>query len=35
MSGTESLSLEEFGPGDDLEKLRDQGAYLRRLIDTP
>ena len=26
------LSLEEFGPGDDAEKLRGQGAYLRKLI---
>lgn len=26
------LSLEEFGPGDDEGKLRDQGAYLRKLI---
>ncbi len=26
------LSLEEFGPGDDEAKLRDQGAYLRRLL---
>jgi len=27
------LSLEEFGPGDDAEKLREQGAYLRKLIE--
>ena len=26
------LSLEEFGPGDDAEKLGGQGAYLRKLI---
>ena len=26
------MSLEEFGPGDDDEKVRDQGAYLRHLI---
>ena len=26
------LSLEEFGPGDDEAKLRDQGAYLRQLL---
>jgi sugar phosphate isomerase/epimerase len=26
------ISLEEFGPGDDDEKVRDQGAYLQRLI---
>jgi len=29
---TGCLSLEEFGPGDDETKLRDQGAYLRRLL---
>lgn len=27
------LSLEEFGPGDDETKIRDQGAYLRKLIE--
>ncbi len=26
------LSLEEFGPGDDDAKIRDQGAYLKKLI---
>jgi len=26
------LSLEEFGPGQDEDKLRDEGAYLRRLL---
>ena len=26
------ISLEEFGPGDDEQKIADQGAYLRRLI---
>lgn len=26
------LSLEDFGPGDDTEKIRDQGAYLKTLI---
>jgi len=26
------LSLEEFGPGDDEEKIGSQGAYLRKLI---
>lgn len=26
------LSLEEFGPGDDEAKIRDQGAYLQKLI---
>lgn len=26
------ISLEEFGPGDDDEKIRDQGAYLQKLI---
>jgi sugar phosphate isomerase/epimerase len=30
---TGCLSLEEFGPGDDEAKLRDQGAYLRQLLD--
>ena len=28
------LSLEEFGPGEDEAKLRDQGAYLRTLLST-
>lgn len=28
------VSLEEFGPGDDEEKIRAHGAYLRHLIDT-
>ena len=27
------LSLEEFGPGDDEAKIRDQGAYLQKLIE--
>ena len=27
------LSLEEFGPGDDDEKVSEQGAYLRNLIE--
>lgn len=27
-----AVSLEEFGPGDDVEKVRDQGAYLRMLM---
>ena len=31
---TDYLSLEDFGPGDDEEKIRDQGACLRRLMDT-
>lgn len=31
---TGHISLEEFGPGDDDEKLRDQGAYLHRLIES-
>jgi sugar phosphate isomerase/epimerase len=26
------LSLEEFGPGDDHEKVRGEGAYLRKLL---
>jgi sugar phosphate isomerase/epimerase len=26
------LSLEDFGPGDDADKVRNQGAYLRKLI---
>ncbi len=26
------LSLEDFGPGDDTEKVRDQGGYLRQLM---
>ncbi len=28
------LSLEDFGPGDDEEKIREQGSYLRRLMDA-
>lgn len=28
------LSLEDFGPGDDAEKVREEGAYLRQLIGT-
>lgn len=27
------LSLEDFGPGDDAEKIRTQGAYLQKLLD--
>ena len=27
-----NLSLEDFGPGEDGAKVRDQGAYLRQLI---
>ena len=26
------ISLEDFGPGEDDDKVRDQGAYLRELI---
>ena len=28
------LSLEEFGPGDDETKISEQGAYLRKLINS-
>ncbi|MBV7330564.1 sugar phosphate isomerase/epimerase [Chloroflexi bacterium TSY] len=28
-----AISLEEFGPGDDAEKVRDQGAYVRMLME--
>ncbi len=28
------LSLEDFGPGDDEEKIRNQGACLRMLMNT-
>jgi len=31
--GWGEASLEEFGPGDDADKVRDQGAYLRKLIE--
>ena len=28
-----AISLEEFGPGDDIEKVREEGAYLRLLLE--